>query len=216
MNPALSTSQPASVGLLGRLVARPWFWALVVLPLFAGALWRGLSAPAPTLPPVLGVVPPFVLTNERGEAFGTQQLAGKPYIANFIFTTCTVACPRLTGEMLKLQHRTRNLGTGITLVSFSVDPAHDTPAVLADYAKENGAVPGRWFFVTGPLEQITQTTVEGFKIALGPDEVFGTFHGEKFVLVDGRGQIRGYYDADPAGEDAIVRDVGLLANLPGQ
>lgn len=205
-----------SEGLLARLVAQPAFWALLVLPIFGVALWTGFSRKAPEPPPVLLPLPAFSLTNERGEPFGSAQLAGRPYIANFIFTECTAACPGLSREMQEIQHRTRNLGTALTLVSISVDPVRDTPAALAEYAKTFGAIPGRWYFLTGTPEAITQTVTDGFKIAMGPDPVLGTFHGEKFVLVDGASQIRGYYDRDAAGLDALVRDAGILANLPGQ
>lgn len=201
-------------GALGRLMSRPLFWISLIVPIFVLSLARGLTISKPALPPVLGQVPEFRLTNERGEPFGSEELRGKVYIANFIFTSCTMACPKLTGEMAKVQHRTRNLRDALLLVSISVDPKTDTPAVLAAYAREHGAIPGRWTFLTGPLEQITQAVQEGFKIAIGPDEVFGTFHGEKFVLVDAKGQIRGYYDANAEGEEALVRDAGLLVNFP--
>lgn len=202
-------------GFLGRLVGRPLFWVAFISPLFLLSLARGLTSPEPEMPPVLGQLPDFRLVNERGEPFGLADLRGKVFIANFIFTSCVEACPRLTAEMGKIQYRTRNLRDALMLVSFSVDPKTDTPEVLAKYAREHKAAPNRWTFLTGPLEDIDKVVTEGFKIAMGPDEVFGTYHGEHFVLVDAKGQIRGYYEASPEGEDELVRVAGLLVNRPG-
>jgi protein SCO1/2 len=96
----------------------------------------------------------------------------------------------------------------VNLVSFSVDPERDSPEVLSAYAARYGADPALWYFLTGPVDQVEATVVRGFKIAmskasaetvapsLNAGEVFDVVHGEKFVLVDGQGRIRGYYDSE--------------------
>jgi protein SCO1/2 len=120
--------------------------------------------------------------------------------------------------MAELQRRGRHLGEALRLVSFTVDPETDTPEVLAAYAKSYGANPHRWIFLTGPLGDLENTVVKGFKIAMGKEEtspgIFGIFHGERLVLVDQAGAIRGYYEADDAGITQILRDAGTLANRP--
>src|ERR1019366_7767619 len=105
-------------------------------------------------------------------------------------------------------------GSNARLVSFSVDPENDTPAVLAAYAAHADADPAHWSFVTGPVDSVKATVVTGFKVALEklPTTNDGTrdydvTHGDWFVLVDPRGDTRGYYTTDaPKGVDRLVRD----------
>jgi cytochrome oxidase Cu insertion factor (SCO1/SenC/PrrC family) len=149
--------------------------------------------------PVLGKLPQFTLTSEDGQAFGSRQLAGKVWAANFIFTRCPGTCPRQTSQMSELQ-TTLAAQAGwddIRLVSFSVDPEHDTPEVLTAYARQAGADPGHWRFLTGPRDDIWQLSKVGFKLDVGeapPDAFSPLFHSSSFVLVDQQGRIRGYYD----------------------
>src|SRR6201997_88595 len=93
-----------------------------------------------------GKVPPFQLTNQTGEVFGSAQLAGKIWIADFIYTTCPGPCPMISSRMGELQKPFEK--TDVQLVSFSVDPEKDTPAVLRRYAEGLQAGPGRWDFLT--------------------------------------------------------------------
>src|SRR5215217_5286728 len=79
-----------------------------------------------------GTVPTFQLTNQNGQPFGSGQLAGKIWIADFIYTTCPGPCPMISGRMSELQKPLAK--SDVHLVSFSVDPVKDTPAVLRDYA----------------------------------------------------------------------------------
>jgi protein SCO1/2 len=121
--------------------------------------------------------------------------------------------------MQVIQHRARNLGQAFHLVTFTVDPENDTPERLAAYAKEYHADPVRWTFLTGELGEVETTVVKGFKLAMGKDELpagsglFSIFHGEKLVLVDDAGLIRGYYDADDEGVDRLLHDAGVIANV---
>src|SRR5271154_6798529 len=121
--------------------------------------------------------------------------------------------------MAQIQRRARNLGQAFHLVTFTVDPENDTPERLAAYAASYHADPSRWTFLTGSLASIETTVVKGFKIAMGREPaddgstLFSIFHGEKLVLVDADGVIRGYYDADDAGTDDLLRDADILANL---
>src|SRR5213592_2048856 len=95
-----------------------------------------------------GTVPSFQFTNQNGQPFGSAQLAGKIWIADFIYTTCPGPCPMISSRMSELQ---KPLGkTDVHLVSFSVDPEKDTPDVLHRYAEKLQAAPGRWDFLTGP------------------------------------------------------------------
>src|SRR5947209_5367673 len=100
-----------------------------------------------------GAVPAFQLTNQNGQPFGSPQLAGKIWIADFIYTTCPGPCPMISSRMSELQKPLEK--TDVHLVSFSVDPGKDTPAVLRSYAERLQAEPGRWDFLTGPNLQST-------------------------------------------------------------
>ena len=84
--------------------------------------------------PVLGTVPPFALTERGGDAVRSEDLAGHVWVADFVFTRCPDFCPALTGRFARLQRELDVATDGIRLVSFSVDPTHDTPEVLQGYA----------------------------------------------------------------------------------
>lgn len=97
--------------------------------------------------------------------------------------------------------------TGVQLVSFTVDPQHDTPAVLRDYAAKLNAPSERWKFLTGDKIAIYQLAENGFKLAATDGGTGGPIHSTRLVLIDRGGVIRGYYDATDS--DAITR---LLAD----
>jgi protein SCO1/2 len=154
-----------------------------------------------------GTVPSFQLVNQNGQAFGSGQLAGKIWIADFIYTTCPGPCPMISSRMSELQQPLEK--TDVHLVSFSVDPEKDTPQVLRSYAEKLQAAPGRWDFLTGAKSAIYKLSHDGFKLAVsdGSTEQGIPVHSTLMVLVDRHGQIRGYYGATEA--DAVTN---LLAD----
>src|SRR6266480_5073545 len=154
-----------------------------------------------------GSVPSFQLTNQDGQSFGSPQLAGKFWIADFIYTMCPGPCPMISTRMSELQKPLEK--TDVHLVSFSVDPAKDTPDVLRGYGEKLHADPERWDFLTGPKSAIYKLSHDGFKLAVsdGSDEAGIPVHSTRMVLVDRHGQIRGYYEAMEA--DAVTK---LLAD----
>jgi protein SCO1 len=161
--------------------------------------------------PVLGRVPAFTLTNRDGRAVRLSDLAGAPWIADFVFTRCVSSCPLLSARLARLDHALPP-ELGIRLVSFSVDPAHDTPAVLERYARSLSAS-RRWLFLTGGEEQIRRLSRQGFKLALEPGaETEAILHSTRFVLVDAAGAIRGTYQAlDPEALRRVEADARALA-----
>ena len=98
--------------------------------------------------PVLSALPDFSLTDENEKIFGSKDLRGKVWVADFIFTRCASTCPMQTAEKVKLQSQFKD-AEDLRLVTFTVDPENDTPAVLAEYGAKNGVIPGRWKFLTG-------------------------------------------------------------------
>jgi len=165
--------------------------------------------------PVWGTLPEFDLTDQNAEPYGTEQLEGRTWIADFIFTRCPGRCPMLTREMLRLQTELHGRGwDDVMLVSISVDPASDTPEALSAYAAKHGAKQDGWQFLTGTREGIWSLSVDGFKLPVL--EVADTgegpiVHSNRFVLADGRRQIRGYYDAFDADDRAkLLRDLEIV------
>ncbi len=150
-----------------------------------------------------GTVPAFQLVNQNGQPFGSAQLAGKIWIADFVYTTCPGPCPMISSRMSELQKPLEK--SDVHLVSFSVDPDKDTPQVLRGYAEKLQADPARWDFLTGPKSAIYKLSHDGFKLAVsdGSDEQGIPVHSTRMVLVDRHGQIRGYYDATEA--DAVTK-----------
>lgn len=199
---------------ISALVARPIFWVVFVVLIIAFPIARSLTRALPTLPAMRLPVPAFELVNQRGKPFGSQDLAGKVYVADFIFTTCGGPCPRLTKAMERIQKRTKNLGTTLQLVTITVDPENDTPERLAEYTRGYHVNPTRWTFLTGSVPDVERTVVKGFKLAMGKEaEGMGMFHSERLVLVDGDGNIRGLYEADADGIASLIRDADVLINL---
>ena len=174
---------------------------------------RGPSAPEL---PVLGEMPAFELVDHRGEPARAEAFRGQPIIANFVFTRCPTICPVFTMKMQRIQERTDDLGPDLQLLSFSVDPEHDRPEVLADYAASYDADPERWTFLTGELAEMRRTVRDGLHIAMQPagelpDGGQDIIHSTHFVLFDSELRVRGYYDSNvPERIDDLVRDARHL------
>lgn len=139
--------------------------------------------------PISGSVPDFEFTDSNGETITREDMEGKVWVADFIFTTCTMACPIMTGNM-NIIHKSFKDDNNVRIISISVYPEYDTPEVLKEYASRYNANTDRWHFLTGPEESVKNIIKTGFKIGDYEDIIF---HSEKFALVDVRGNIRGYY-----------------------
>lgn len=160
MPPSPSRRVPAWWGLLGLgLVV---IFGLGLLTLSRG----GLSDPSAgqTLGR-FGEVPAFALIDRSGEAVGKTDLLGQIWVVQFIFTQCVEACPLSSHLMMQLQ-KTFSTAADIRLVSITVDPEHDTPAVLAAYATRLEAHPERWLFLTGDKKHIYWLAQEGFRLGV--------------------------------------------------
>jgi protein SCO1/2 len=196
---------------------RSLIWGLLVatLAVISVAAVQRLRRPEP--PPVLGRVPDLALVNRDGRTVRRADLAGAPWIADFIFTRCPASCPLMTERMARLD-RELPQRPAVRLVSVSVDPGHDTPPVLARYAAAHKAS-ARWLFLTGDGRQIYRLAREGFKLGVDvPPQAAsaGTatpiLHSTRFVLVDGEGRIRGYYDAfDEESMKVLMRDLEAIS-----
>jgi protein SCO1/2 len=172
-------------------------------------------------PGVLGQVPAFQLVDETGAPFdAATRLRGQVWVANFIFSRCPDICPAFTAKMAIVQEKSANMTPAAPhLVSFSVDPTHDTPAVLAAYAREHGARPERWSFLTGDYGAVKAAVEGGIKVHMEETGKKGDVpvisHGSHFVLVDRALRIRGYYDMNDADAVArVLRDAEAVSKEP--
>ena len=178
--------------------------------LLAGGAFLLFRPKAPPPLPAYGELPPFQLTDQDGRPFGRADLRGQVWVGSFIFTRCETICPVIVSKVKGVKEKTADLGPALRLVSFSVDPKYDRPAVLQAYAKQRGADDPRWVFLTGDYQVMRETVVDGLKMVMeqgaegDPDAIF---HGSHLVLVDGTGRIRGYYDTSaPDVIERVARD----------
>lgn len=157
--------------------------------------------------PNYGKVPAFTMTDSEGHPFDSKELAGKVWIADFIYTNCPAACPFMSSRMRSVQRALREK-KDVRLVSISVDPARDTPAVLNAFAHRYGAPNEQWIFLTGTPQSVHLLAYTTFHVG----DVLGKIeHSTKFALVDKRGNIRGYYSTyDQEGIPTLLKDVSAL------
>jgi protein SCO1/2 len=174
--------------------------------------------PASTLP-VLFPAPQFDLTDQTGRPFSSSYLTGKVVVANFVFTTCTDICPLLTATMAQVRDQLRQaqlLGDKAVIVSFSVDPEHDTPEALTTYGERFGATPAEWRFLTGQRQAIDDLLVGGFKVGRPPpaartsDGTLEIIHTNRFALIDPRGQVRALLNGEELDVSAFVEEIRRL------
>ena len=143
-----------------------------------------------------GLAPEFSFTNEQGQPVSLNTFKGHVWVADLIFTHCTSICPLLTSKMFALQQELRGQ-PDVKLVSFSVDPTHDQPDTLARYATTYHANLKQWSFLTGTVPTVYTVVKTGFHLALdsiGGEQTTPIIHSPRFILVDAKGHIRGYYN----------------------
>ncbi len=177
-----------------------------------------------------GALPAFALTDQLERPVSSGDLQGKVVVADFIYTSCRDICPMLTARMRDLQERLRRenlLVDRVQLLSFTVDPAIDSPAVLNAYAERFGADASAWRFLTGPEQKLVPLIVDDFHLGrevlppkpgeqqgngagISPNAAYEILHGGRFVLIDPQGRIRAYYDGREFDLEQVVRDIRKL------
>jgi len=184
-----------------------WDRSRVSLPIFfLGALLLAGCSMKPPLPSY-GVVPDFTLTDQNGAAFSSNALDKRVWVADFIFTNCPGPCPRMSSQMHQVQTALAT-DDGVRFVSFTVDPARDTPVVLTAYAKHFDADPAKWYFLTGATVTLNRLSHDVFKL----NSVDGTLeHSTRFALVDRHSRIRGFYaSSDQEAVPKLIADAKQL------
>jgi len=158
-------------------------------------------------------IPNFALTNQLGETVDQNTFKDKIYITDFFFTTCPGICPKMTGNMEKLQAEFIN-DDEVLLLSHSVTPTKDSVPVLKKYANEHGVISNKWHLVTGSKELIYGLGREAYFVEndLGEEKSIDDFlHTENFLLIDKNKHIRGIYNGlNRASVAQLVTDVKAL------
>jgi protein SCO1/2 len=144
-----------------------------------------VSEDEPSMAPE-GWMTDFELTERQGNTVSSDDLIGQPYVVSFFYSTCPSICVQQNQMVQELQKEFKD--DGVRFVSISVDPETDTPEAMREYAARFAADPEKWLFMTGDLTYIRRVGAEVFRLAVDQK-----FHTEKFVLVDAKGAIVGYY-----------------------
>jgi protein SCO1/2 len=155
----------------------------------------------------------YRLTERSGRTITEADLEPSVWIASFIFTRCPNSCPRISATMKGLQGQLE--GTGVKLVSISVDPEHDTPEVLARYASTFSADPDRWWFLTGPTDDVYNLILKGFRLGVQASEeadrkegAEAVSHSDRLALVNVGNKVIGTF---PASDAEALRDLVVRA-----
>lgn len=186
---------------VGLVAAVMLAWALRPKPSAVGATGGGMRsvlAAEPASSDAFAEVKPFALTERSGAEVTLETLRGRPWVASFVFTRCGGPCPRVSGSMKQLHARLKD--TDVRLVTFTVDPEYDTPAILSEYADALGADKERWLFLTGSADALRDVSVQSFQLPVERDESQPpgqlVTHKTLLCVVDRKGTIRGYYDGE--------------------
>ncbi|MHC2992456.1 electron transporter SenC [Pontibacter sp. HJ8] len=156
-------------------------------------------------------IPDFAFINQDSQVVTSLTLQNKVYVTDFFFTTCPTICPKMKSQMLRV-YETYKDEPQLMLLSHTIDPKHDTVAVLRDYADRLQVSSDKWHFVTGAKDSIYDIAMQYMVTALeDADEPGGFVHSGAFVLVDQNRHVRGIYDGtDPAQVDQLIQDIGKL------
>jgi len=154
----------------------------------------------------------FSLTNQYGEKIDKQSVKNKIYVADFFFATCQSICPVMSKSLIDVQIAFEK-DDSLLILSHSVNPLHDTVAVLKDYAGRYRAIKNKWHFLTGDKKQIYELAKSSYLVNALEDDGTpeGFLHSELLILIDTKGRMRGMYDGtDKAQVNKLIADIKLL------
>jgi protein SCO1/2 len=157
-------------------------------------------------------IPDFEFINQDSVKITQEFVKGKIYIADFFFTTCPTICPKMKTQMLRIYEKYKD-NPNIILLSHSIDPRHDTPAVLKEFKSNLGIKGDSWQMVTGDKAKIFEIGQKSYMVTAAddPTQPGGVVHSGAFILVDKDRHIRGIYDGTvPAKVDNLMKDLEIL------
>ncbi|MCX6291301.1 MAG: SCO family protein [Bacteroidetes bacterium] len=160
---------------------------------------------------VYHTIPPFSFINQEGKTISDKDFTGKIYVASFFFATCPKICPKMNDELKRVQEVFKD-ADDLKILSHTVDPEHDSVAVLADYAAKHGAHNKQWYFVTGNKDSIYSIARDGYLVLAAAGKTSADFfHSQDLILIDKEKHIRGIYDGlEPAEVDTLIDEIKLL------
>jgi protein SCO1/2 len=158
-------------------------------------------------------IPDFAFVNQDSQQVTQETVAGKVYVTDFFFTSCPSICPKMKSQMLRVYEEYKE-NPNVLLLSHSIDPQHDTVAVLKDYADRLGVESAKWHFLTGEKDSIYDIAMKYLVPAQEDGDAEGGFtHGGHFILVDEQRRIRGVYDGtEEESVNQLIKDIPLLLN----
>lgn len=158
-----------------------------------------------------GKVTDFSFVDQDGQIYTQDSIKGKIVIADFFFTRCPGPCQKMAQNLSRVQHAFRDRND-VVILSHTVDPKHDSVAVLKRYADKVGANPYKWYFLTGEKANLYQQAKSGYKLPVGDGDNHGNFiHSEYVALVDTALNIRNYYDAtDAAKINEMITHIAMI------
>ena len=157
-------------------------------------------------------IPDFRFVSQYGDTVTAKTLDGKVYVADFFFTTCPTICPKMKMQMKRIYDRFKG-NPEVMILSHTIDPAHDSVAVLHEFAESLGDNDHQWLFVTGSREKIYEIGQSSYMVTAAEDKSApgGVVHSGAFILVDKAKHVRGVYDGTTeAGVDKLMADMDKL------
>lgn len=161
---------------------------------------------------VYNSIPPFAFVSQNGDTITEKAVENKIYVTDFFFTTCPTICPVMKRQMLKVYNEVKG-NPEVMILSHSIDPQHDTPKVLSEYAKDLGISGNQWLFLTGDKERIYEIGQKNYMSTAKEDTTVqgGYIHSGAFILVDKEKHVRGMYDGTTdEGTQKLLRDIKIL------
>ncbi|MEA5458240.1 SCO family protein [Arcicella sp. LKC2W] len=159
-------------------------------------------------------IPDFEFINQDSVKVTQKDFEGKVYISDFFFTTCPTICPKMKTQMLRIYEKYKD-NPKVGILSHSIDPRHDTPAVLREFMDNLGIKSKMWQMVTGDKAKIYEIGQKSYMVSAtdDPTQPGGIVHSGAFILVDKNRHIRGIYDGtEPTKVDRLMIDMEILLN----
>jgi protein SCO1/2 len=156
-------------------------------------------------------IPAFKFVNQYGDSTGSKNLEGKIYVADFFFTSCPSICPIMQRNMLNVYKAFKD-SADFKIISFTIDPKHDTVPALKNYADKLGISGNSWWLLLGDKDTVYNLAAKSFLVSVSEDStVAGYIHQGYFVLIDKEKRVRGSYDGtDMKQVNQLIEDIKTL------
>jgi protein SCO1/2 len=165
---------------------------------------------------VYQTIPAFSTVNQYGDSVTNKTLDGDIFVADFFFTTCPSICPIMHRNMLKVYEEFKDVAD-FKIISYSIDPKHDSVAVLKKYADNLGISSKKWQLLQGKKEEIYKLAPSYLVTTPAEDAKQKYIHDGYFILVDKQKRIRGQYDGTVPDEvNKLIADIKILRAEPEQ